>query len=232
MSPRGMPVYSSRRRVSTSCRYGCTAHRSASARAGSLAVSWRTADSRPCSSAPSAIRVRIDFRLEDAGGCSILRMNFRTLALENCCNRRGRSSLRTTSFRRRACAGSDTRSSWGRGECSSKPYPLSTSAQRSCARSPSTRMHAVYSLRWPLRSLSPDARVVSPSTRALMRSASPTSCRSSICRAKLKKRLSARPSSLGSSGMIIRNLPHVGTLLARIMHQGPDPGRDTRASVW
>ena len=94
-------------------------------------------------------------RREDAGGRSILRMNLRTFGSENCCSRRGRSSLRTASLRWRAVAASETRSSRGRGECSSSPYPLSTSVHRNCARSPSTRDASRVLLALPLEVVQP-----------------------------------------------------------------------------
>ena len=175
----------------------------------------------------------MDVCLAEAVGRSSLRMNCRTWRSANCCRTRGRSSLRMASLRRRTSQGADVRSSWGRGEWSSRPCPLSTSFQRSCARSPRTRTQAVYSPHWPLSSRSSGARTASASTSAEMLPWSPASCRSSICRAKLKKRRSAKPSRLGSSGMIIRPPPRFQAPMqaraARVV-RSPAHGRPTGAA--
>ena len=138
MSRKGIPVCSSRSSPSTSCRYGCTAARRAAPRPTSSRPIARAARSRSCNSAPSAIKLPIGRRPDEAGGCSTRRMNLRTQGFANCCSTRGLNSLRVASFRLRTCAGSDTRWSCGRGECSSSPYPLSTNCRRSCAKSPCT----------------------------------------------------------------------------------------------
>ncbi len=174
-----------------------------SARAGSSAARFRALSRRSCSSLPTAIRRRIGSCFEDEAGRSILSMNWRTVRSANCASTRGRSSLRIASLRRRDWAGSATRRRSGRGDCSSRPHRLSTSLQRNCARSPSTRTHAVYSSRCSPRSRRRKARVVSLWTSALIRAGSPAFWPSRTSRAKLKKRRSASPSSLGSRGMII-----------------------------
>ena len=136
----------------------------------------------------------------------------------------------------RPCAGApetgpETRLSWGRGECSSRPYLLSTSVQRNWARSPSTRTHAVYSSLLALEVVQPGERASSRPLRGCRCVRGRELCRSSICLAKLKNRRSAKPSSRGSRGMIIGRPSGVGNVSralvekpeVRLSRDAPDP---------